>query len=111
MLSVAAAVKLGADGTVEDARIVLGAVASRPIEAPDGGALARRRSLTDEAIERAATPPLNRRGRWTTPTFRCAWRKRVARDFVAYALRELRGDDMRAGPRRNCATAALVRLS
>ena len=27
--------------------------------------------------------------------FSLVWRKRVTRDFVAYALRELRGDDMR----------------
>ena len=28
--------------------------------------------------------------------FALVWRKRVTRDFVGYALRELRGDDMRA---------------
>ena len=27
--------------------------------------------------------------------FNLLWRKRVMRDFVTYALRELRGDDMR----------------
>jgi hypothetical protein len=26
--------------------------------------------------------------------FTLAWRKRVTRDFVSYALREVRGDDM-----------------
>ena len=28
--------------------------------------------------------------------FSLVWRKRVTRDFATYALRELRGDDMRA---------------
>jgi hypothetical protein len=32
--------------------------------------------------------------------FTLVWRKRVTRDFVAYALRELRGDDMRQVRRR-----------
>ena len=32
--------------------------------------------------------------------FTLVWRKRVTRDFVTYALRELRGDDMRAVRRR-----------
>src|SRR5207245_1615104 len=41
VLSVAAAAKIGSDGTVEDARIVLGAVASRPLlAAPASKALA-----------------------------------------------------------------------
>jgi hypothetical protein len=32
--------------------------------------------------------------------FALIWRKRVTRDFVAYALRELRGDDVRELRRR-----------
>jgi hypothetical protein len=32
--------------------------------------------------------------------FTLVWRKRVTRDFVEYALRELRGDDMRDARRR-----------
>jgi 4-hydroxybenzoyl-CoA reductase subunit beta len=39
VLSVAAAVKLGKKGVIEDARLVLGAVASRPLDAQDAAAL------------------------------------------------------------------------
>jgi len=95
VLSVAAAVKLAADGTVESARVVLGAVASRPLEAAHGGAALIGRPLDDAAIasaaERAAEParPMD------NTDFTLVWRKRVTRQFVGYALRELRGDDMR----------------
>src|SRR5262249_48350025 len=60
VLSVAAAVRLSADGAVEEARIVLGAVASRPVEAPAAAASLIGHPLTDSAIsnaaERAAQP-------------------------------------------------------
>src|SRR5437588_4560251 len=39
VLSVAAAARIGADGTVAAARIVLGAIASQPLDAPDAAAL------------------------------------------------------------------------
>jgi 4-hydroxybenzoyl-CoA reductase subunit beta len=95
VLSVAAAAKISADGTVEAARIVLGAVASRPVAAPAAAAALVGHRLTDELIaqvaERAAHParPMD------NTDFSLVWRKRVTRDFVTYALRELRGDDMR----------------
>jgi 4-hydroxybenzoyl-CoA reductase subunit beta len=100
VLSVAAAVKLGADGAVEDARIVLGAVSSRPVLAPDaGGSLAGNR-LTDDAIERAAELAARPSRPMDNTDFTLLWRKRVTRDFVSYALRELRGDDVREVRRR-----------
>jgi 4-hydroxybenzoyl-CoA reductase subunit beta len=95
VLSVAAAVQLGPDGTVANARIVLGAVASRPVEAPDAAAGLIGGPLSDAAIaqaaERAALPsrPMD------NTDFTLVWRKRVTRDVVGYALRELRGDDVR----------------
>jgi 4-hydroxybenzoyl-CoA reductase subunit beta len=94
VLSVAAAIKLAHDGAVEAARIVLGAVASKPIEAQAAAASLVGERLTDEAIARAselaAVParPMN------NTDFTLAWRKRVTRDFVTYALREVRGDDV-----------------
>src|SRR5439155_5187215 len=54
VLSVAAAVNLAADGTVEAARIVLGAVASRPVETPDAAALLVGGRLGDAEIARVA---------------------------------------------------------
>jgi len=93
---VAAAARLTGDGTVADARLVLGAVASRPVELPEAAAVLIGRPLSDQAIsdaaERAARParPMD------NTDFTLLWRKRVTRDFVTYALRELRGDDMDA---------------
>lgn len=80
--------------TVEDARLVLGSVGSRPFLI-DTSAL-RGRELTDEAIgetaERAAkiARPLD------NTDLNLTWRKRVTAEYVAAALREVRGD----GPQR-----------
>ena len=95
VLSVAAAVKVAADGTVEAARIVLGAVASRPIEVAGAAGALIGRPLDrrgDRGRGAAAAQPAKP---MDNTDFALVWRKRVTRDFVAYALRELRGDDMR----------------
>ena len=92
VLSVAAAAKMRGE-TVEAARIVLGAVASRPVASENAAAALVGRRLTDdiiaEAAELAAVPsrPMD------NTDFTLVWRKRVTRDFVSYALRELRGDE------------------
>ena len=96
VLSVAAAVKLGADGAVEAARIVLGAVASRPMESPAAAALLVGRPLDDEQIARAAEMGAQPARPMDNTDFPLVWRKRVTRDFITYALRELRGDDVSA---------------
>ena len=95
VLSVAAAVKVAADGTVEDARLVLGAVASRPVEAADGASALIGSPLTDAAIAHAAERAAQPARPMDNTDFTLVWRKRVTREFVSYALRELRGDDMR----------------
>jgi 4-hydroxybenzoyl-CoA reductase subunit beta len=100
VLSVAAAARIGADGSVDTARIVLGAVASQPVEAPAAGAALAGRALTDDQIERAAALAANPARPMDNTDFTLLWRKRVTRAFVTYALRELRGDDMRAVRRR-----------
>ena len=96
VLSIAAAVKLGADGTVEDARLVLGAVASRPMEAPDANRSLIGRNLSDAAIAEASELAAKPSRPMDNTDFGLVWRKRVTRDFVGYALRELRGDDVKA---------------
>ena len=102
VLSVAAAAKIAADGTVEAARIVLGAVASRPVDAAAAATAIIGQRLTDEVIahasERAAQPakPMD------NTDFDLTWRKRVMNDVVTYALRELRGDDVREWRRKLC---------
>jgi 4-hydroxybenzoyl-CoA reductase subunit beta len=95
VLSIAAAVKLARDGTVEDVRIVLGAVASRPLEAPDANRSLVGHELDDVAIARAADLAAQPARPMDNTDFALVWRKRVTRDFVTYALRELRGDDVR----------------
>jgi len=95
VLGVAAAVRAAPDGTVEDARIVLGAVASRPIVAKAGELLAGKR-LTDEVIEEVATRVASRAKPMDNTDLEIYWRKEVVPAFVGYALREIRGDDMRA---------------
>jgi 4-hydroxybenzoyl-CoA reductase subunit beta len=95
VLSIAIAAKLAADGTVEAARVVLGAVASRPIAAPAAVAVLIGRQLTDETIAEAAERAAQPAKPMDNTDFSLVWRKRVTRDFVGYALRELRGDDMR----------------
>jgi 4-hydroxybenzoyl-CoA reductase subunit beta len=95
VLSVAAAGRLAPDGTVEQMRIVLGAVASRPLLAEAAGAGLVGKRLDDEAIERAARTAAALAKPMDNTDFTLHWRKRVAAGFVGYALRELRGDDMR----------------
>ena len=100
VLSVAAAVQLAGDGTVERARIVLGAVASRPVEATDAAAGLIGAPLSDAAIANAAGRAAQPARPMDNTDFTLLWRKRVTREFVSYALRELRGDDMREVRRR-----------
>jgi 4-hydroxybenzoyl-CoA reductase subunit beta len=95
VLSVAAAVRLARDGTVEAARIVLGAVASRPMEAPDAAAGLVGGPLSDAAIANAAEHASRPARPMDNTDFSLLWRKRMTREFVGYALRELRGDDLR----------------
>ncbi|HYM24046.1 MAG TPA: FAD binding domain-containing protein [Vicinamibacterales bacterium] len=100
VLSVAAAARLDRDGTVVNTRIVLGAVASRPMEAPDAARALVGRPLTDAAIADAADAAARPARPMDNTDFALVWRKRVTRDFVGYALREIRGDDMSALRRR-----------
>jgi len=100
VLSIAAAAKIADDGTVEAARLVLGAVASRPIAAPAASAALIGRRLTDEVIAEAAERAAQPAKPMDNTDFSLLWRKRVTRDFVTYALRELRGDDTREVRRR-----------
>lgn len=107
VLGVAAAVRLGAGGVVEEARIALGGVASRPVLLPAAAELVGK-ALTDEAIA-AFEHTAGRQARPLDNTdFDLHWRKRVARVFLRGVLQELRGDDMQAqGPLVRRATALI----
>jgi 4-hydroxybenzoyl-CoA reductase subunit beta len=103
VLAVAAAVRIEGTGTaaiVQEARIVLGAVASRPLVAIDAAATLAGQPLSDAQIAAAAVQAAAIAKPMDNTDFVLGWRKRVTQDFVAYALRQLRGDDMRAVRRR-----------
>jgi 4-hydroxybenzoyl-CoA reductase subunit beta len=93
LLGVAAAVRTASDGTVEEARIVLGAVSSHPL-VTDVGQLLVGGKLTDEAIAIAGKKAGAVAKPMDNADLDLYWRKDVVPEFVAYALRELRGDDM-----------------
>jgi 4-hydroxybenzoyl-CoA reductase subunit beta len=95
VLSAAAAARVARDGTVEEARIVLGAVASSPLSMNEAAASLVGSPLGDAAIARAADLAAQPARPMDNTDFSLHWRKRVAREFVTYALREIRGDDMR----------------
>lgn len=91
ILGVGAALKLDAGGTVEAARVVLGAVASRPLPVDTSGLVGG--PLSDEAIDAFAAKAAGPAKPLDNTDFTLHWRKRVVRAWVAGALRELRGDD------------------
>jgi 4-hydroxybenzoyl-CoA reductase subunit beta len=96
VLSVAAAVRLSKSNTVEDARIVVGSAACRPLAATDAAKSLLGRSLDQQAIEEAASIAARIAKPLDNTDFDMTWRKRVTGEFVTYALREVRGDDVRA---------------
>ena len=95
VLGVAAAVKTAGDGTVEAARIALGAVSSHPFLTRAGEYLAGKR-LTDDVIAEAGRIVASRAKPMDNTDLDVYWRKQVVAEFVGYALKEIRGDDMNA---------------
>ncbi len=91
ILGVAAALRLAPDGTVEEARIVLGAVASHPVEAPQAAALLRGRRPTPDLIARAAEAACRPAKPLDNADLTIGYRKKMARVYVERALRELAG--------------------
>jgi 4-hydroxybenzoyl-CoA reductase subunit beta len=94
VLSVAAAARLDRDGSVAEARLVLGAVSSCPVEVRDAAAALAGQPLTDSAIARAADLAAQPARPMDNTDFTLHWRKKMVREFVTYSLREVRGDDL-----------------
>jgi len=90
----AVAARLDGDAVVE-ARIVLGAVASRPMASPKAAALLAGQRLTDDAIAAAADAAYDVAKPMDNTDYELVWRKKMIRALVTYALKEVRGDDMR----------------
>jgi 4-hydroxybenzoyl-CoA reductase subunit beta len=95
ILGVAAALRFNSSNEIEEARIALGAVASRPFLVEKAGEFLKGKRLTDEVIAEACVLVANRAKPMDNTDMDLYWRKEVADDFAGYALRELRGDDLR----------------
>jgi 4-hydroxybenzoyl-CoA reductase subunit beta len=89
ILGVAAALRQEQDGTVSDARIVLGAVASHPVEAAEAARMLEGQRPTPELLEAAAAAA----ARWAKPLdnadLTISYRKQMAPIYVRRALEEL----------------------
>jgi 4-hydroxybenzoyl-CoA reductase subunit beta len=92
--AVAAAARFDGD-TIVEARIVLGAVASRPLVVPVAAERLAGQTLSDDLIAAVADDAYTLAKPMDNTDFELVWRKKVVRSLVTSALRELRGDDMR----------------
>ena len=93
VLGVGAAIKMERE-VIEEVRIALGAVASRPFLVDKAGQFLKGKKLTDEVIEEASRLVASRAKPMDNADLDLYWRKDVSAAFATYALRELRGDDM-----------------
>lgn len=94
VLSVAAAARIAAGGIVEEARVVIGSAASRPLLATEAEKSLVGRALNSDSIAEAASLAARVAKPLDNTDFDMSWRKKVTGEFVTYALRELRGDDV-----------------
>jgi 4-hydroxybenzoyl-CoA reductase subunit beta len=101
ILGVAAAARLGKDGTCLEAKIVLGAVSPQPVDAVDAARLLRGRKITPELVEEAAVSAYGPAKPLDNTDLTLAYRKRMTRVFVSRALRELAGLSPTEGGRRD----------
>jgi 4-hydroxybenzoyl-CoA reductase subunit beta len=92
VLSIAAALKMSGN-VVEDARLVLGAVASSPQVSTAASQGLIGHDLSDERIAEAAAAAARLAKPMDNTDFQLHWRKAVAAPFISGALRQLRGDD------------------
>ncbi|HEY6406521.1 MAG TPA: FAD binding domain-containing protein [Ktedonobacteraceae bacterium] len=86
ILGVAAALQTTVDGTVSGARIVLGAVASYPVEARDAATLLIDQRLTPETINAAAILAAKRAKPLDNADLSMNYRKQVATVYIRRAL-------------------------
>ena len=91
ILGVAAAVRLDPDGTCSHARIVLGAVASMPLEARDAEKVLIGHRLNLDVIEAAAQAAFRPAKPLDNTDLTLGYRKQMSRVYVARALKELAG--------------------
>ena len=90
VLSVAAALKMNGD-VVEDAKVVLGAVSSYPIELPVDALIGQ--ELTDELVAEYAAASAKPAKPMDNTDYGLAWRKKICASYIKGALKDARGDD------------------
>ncbi len=90
VLGVAAWVRWGGNGEqVTEARVVLGGVASHPLEIPEAGTVLSGSSLEPEVIAAAAEAAFRPAKPMDNTDFDLSWRKQMTRVYVTRALSEL----------------------
>src|SRR6185295_8013799 len=91
VLGVAAALDLAADGTVRDAKLILGGVAPAPIRVQEAEDHLIGEPLDPDRIQAAAEACYIKARPLDNTDFVMGWRKQMTRPFVRRALEELRG--------------------
>jgi 4-hydroxybenzoyl-CoA reductase subunit beta len=90
VLGVAARLNFAADGTVSDARLILGGIAPAPIEVKEAAAALIGHPLEAEQMQAAAEACYLKARPLDNTDFVMNWRKQMARPYVLRALEELR---------------------
>ena len=91
VLGVASCLRFAGDGTVEQARIILGGVGSAPLRAANAEQAIVGKKLTEEIIGEAAAAAYPVAKPLDNTDFAMSWRKEMARQYVSGALREMAG--------------------
>jgi 4-hydroxybenzoyl-CoA reductase subunit beta len=98
VLGVCAWLQFANDGTVADARIVLGAIASHPMVVEDAADALRGRMLNAESIADAADAAFRPAKPMDNTDFTLSWRKEMVRVYTQRALEQLASSPPRAKP-------------
>ena len=89
VLGVAARLDVAQDGTVNDAKIILGGISPAPLEMKEAQEKIIGAPLNEERIEAAAEDAYNKARPLDNTDFAMNWRKQMARVYVRRALTEL----------------------
>jgi len=90
VLGVAAFVKTGTSGAVEQARVVLGGIAPSPIEVQEAGQQLIGQPLTEESMRASAEAAYVKARPLDNTDFVNNWRKQMTREYTLRALRDLK---------------------
>lgn len=89
VLGVAAALDIAEDGSISDAKLVLGGVAPAPIEVDEAQRLLVGQPLDEDRIAKAAEASYLKARPLDNTDFLMNWRKQMVRPYVLRALRDL----------------------